>query len=142
MLDALQLVAGGYFVRAQDGELRYFLSFATPTAAVEWCLIIQEAALVLPYPDVLLAGDKLPMQHDAAGRLVFRGPRLRMGVCQGVPEAIIPDSRGRCARLHNVPAACLCAKCLLHVCAVAEGSAACRQGGRAWACCQPGGSLL
>jgi hypothetical protein len=93
---ARHLPGGGYMVRAQEGELRYMLAFATPTAAAEWCLLVQEAALYLPYPEQLLLQCKaLRVEHDTAGRLVFRGPRLKMGLFEGSPTAIMPDSMGR-----------------------------------------------
>lgn len=33
--------------------------------------------------------------YDGRGRLVFRGPRLRVGLCEGVPRAMLPDHAGR-----------------------------------------------
>eukprot|EP00879_Flechtneria_rotunda_P028591 GHRR01030762.1.p1 GENE.GHRR01030762.1~~GHRR01030762.1.p1 ORF type:complete len:111 (+),score=11.95 GHRR01030762.1:191-523(+) len=38
---------------------------------------------------------QLRSEYDAAGQLVFRGPRLKMGVCEGIPRTIIPDHMGR-----------------------------------------------
>lgn len=96
MLHVLCLVPGGYMVRAQEGELRYVLTFTSPSAAIEWCLVVQEAALYLPYSQNLLQYRGLRVQHDSAsGRLVFRGPRLKMGLAEGVPKGIVPDNCGR-----------------------------------------------
>lgn len=91
MLEALCLVPGGYLVRAQDGELRYMVAFSCPAAAVEWCLVMQEAALYLPYPQQLLQYRGVAAVHDGSGRLVFRGPRLKMGLFEGAPKCITPD---------------------------------------------------
>jgi hypothetical protein len=62
---------------------------------VEWCLSLQEAALYLPYPEPLLNLTHFAVQVDAGGRLVFRGPRFKMGLCEGVPKTITPDHQGR-----------------------------------------------
>lgn len=34
-------------------------------------------------------------ERDDRGDLMFRGPRLRMGLCHGCPRAIVPDHMGR-----------------------------------------------
>eukprot|EP00878_Enallax_costatus_P047531 GHUV01058372.1.p1 GENE.GHUV01058372.1~~GHUV01058372.1.p1 ORF type:complete len:139 (-),score=7.02 GHUV01058372.1:15-431(-) len=39
--------------------------------------------------------SQLCSEYDNRGRLVFRGPRLKMGVCEGVPRTIMPDHLGR-----------------------------------------------
>ncbi|KAF8071314.1 serine/threonine-protein kinase/receptor R818 [Scenedesmus sp. PABB004] len=95
LLEAVQQVPGSYLCRAQQGELRFLAAFASPAGAVEWALLVQEAALWVPWPPSLLGLRWLCPQHDAAGRLVFRGPRLRMGLAQGSPASIAPDARGR-----------------------------------------------
>jgi hypothetical protein len=113
MLKALCLFPGSYLVRAQEGELKYMAAFASPTAAVQWCLVVQEASMKLPYPEELLLGSTTctassssssntahtrvhtRVQYDASGRVVFRGFRLKMGMCEGVPKCILPDHVGR-----------------------------------------------
>lgn len=56
---------------------------------------VQEAALYAPYPHLLLSFPGFGVQLDAAGRLVFRGPRLKAGFSEGSPNAILPDHMGR-----------------------------------------------
>ena len=34
-------------------------------------------------------------QDGKEGRLLFRGPRLKMGICEGSPASIMPDHLGR-----------------------------------------------
>lgn len=55
----------------------------------------QEAALYAPYPHELLRFPGFGVQLDGRGRLVFRGPRLKAGFSEGVPNCILPDHMGR-----------------------------------------------
>ncbi|KIY91248.1 hypothetical protein MNEG_16716 [Monoraphidium neglectum] len=71
------------------------VAFATPRAALEWCLVVQEAALYLKWPESVLLHRGFASVHSANGDLVFRGPRLKMGLCVGPPKAIMPDALGR-----------------------------------------------
>lgn len=32
--------------------------------------------------------------HPGSGQLLFRGPRLRMGVAEGIPSSVSPDHMG------------------------------------------------
>jgi hypothetical protein len=41
------------------------------------------------------AVPQLRAEYDSKGLLVFRGPRLRMGLCEGVPRTVMPDHVGR-----------------------------------------------
>lgn len=66
------------------------LSTCTPAAAS-----LQEAALYLPYPAELLGFSSFGVQLDVRGRLVFRGPRFKMGLNEGTPTCILPDHLGR-----------------------------------------------
>ncbi|KAF6261402.1 hypothetical protein COO60DRAFT_1502047 [Scenedesmus sp. NREL 46B-D3] len=95
MLQLLRCFPGSYLIRAQAGELRYLAAFTTPTAAAAWCLTVQEASLYLPYPLELLGFPSFGVQLDVGGRLVFRGPRFKMGLAEGVPTCILPDHLGR-----------------------------------------------
>jgi hypothetical protein len=171
----------GYLCREQEGELKYMVAFSTARAALEWCLVLQEAAMYLRWPRWVLqskgfhahhgpamavvaavaaaeaqaqaemqqlgrnnndgggaaavaaaarlaaeaagAGSgPLPRLQQSAGHvarstptppsplpfgaggapsaggartLLFRGPRLKMGVCEGVPSTVLPDHLGR-----------------------------------------------
>eukprot|EP00878_Enallax_costatus_P024842 GHUV01026534.1.p1 GENE.GHUV01026534.1~~GHUV01026534.1.p1 ORF type:complete len:250 (+),score=36.52 GHUV01026534.1:253-1002(+) len=95
MLKTLAPYPGSYLVRAQEGDLRYMATFTTPAAAAEWCLTVQEASLYLPYPLEVLELSNCGVQLDGSGRLVFRGPRFKMGLCEGQPKCILPDHMGR-----------------------------------------------
>lgn len=91
MLEACALLHG-YLVKGYEAELKYMVVFHSTPAAVEWCLLLQEAALHLPYPDDLLQHRAFRSTCDASGRLVFRGPRLKMGIAEGHPTCIIPGA--------------------------------------------------
>ncbi|WIA10689.1 hypothetical protein OEZ85_010869 [Tetradesmus obliquus] len=87
---------GGYLCRVQEGDLRFMVAFASPVAALEWCLVVQEAAMYLPWPtEPVLLYEGCTVERDAQGHIVFRGPRIKMGVCEGVPSSIFPDHEGR-----------------------------------------------
>jgi hypothetical protein len=45
---------------------------------------------------------QLRCEYDVKGQLVFRGPRLRIGVCEGVPRTVMPDHLGRCVINHQM----------------------------------------
>jgi len=59
-----------------------------------------------PQQPLVLCGDGHPRfreERDAAtGELLFRGPRLRMAVCEGRPRAVMPDFLGRADYFGNV----------------------------------------
>uniref|UniRef100_A0A383VRV6 Guanylate cyclase domain-containing protein n=1 Tax=Tetradesmus obliquus TaxID=3088 RepID=A0A383VRV6_TETOB len=96
LVEALKHTQGGYLCRMQEGDLKYMVAFSSARSALEWCLLVQEAALYLHWPDKSFARiPQLRSEYDAEGQLVFRGPRLKMGVCEGVPRTIIPDHLGR-----------------------------------------------
>lgn len=95
MLKTLTSFPGSYLVRAQEGDLKYMAAFTSPAAAAEWCLTVQEASLYLPYPLEVLGLSSCGVQLDATGRLVFRGPRFKMGLSEGTPRCILPDHMGR-----------------------------------------------
>eukprot|EP00775_Hariotina_reticulata_P001620 gene1620-1960_t len=50
-MEALRFVPGGYLCRMQEGDLKYMLAFASARGALEWCLLVQEAAMYLNWPD-------------------------------------------------------------------------------------------
>jgi hypothetical protein len=58
-------------------------------------LLLQEASLYLPYPDALLSLPGCGVQLDGGGRLVLRGPRLKLGLCEGTPSSVSISSIGR-----------------------------------------------
>jgi len=55
----------------------------------------QKASLYIPWPGRLLEERACRREEDAAGCIVFRGPRLKMGLREGVPKSISPDHLGR-----------------------------------------------
>jgi adenylate cyclase len=74
---------GGYLCRVQEGDLRFMVAFASPVAALEWCLVVQEAAMYLPWPtEPVLLYEGCTVERDEKGHIVFRGPRIKMGVCE------------------------------------------------------------
>lgn len=81
MLAMLEVVPGGYLCREQEAELKYMLAFADAANGLQWCLMVQEALMYAPWPPALLSMPEFAEQHAPGdGTLLFRGPRLKMGV--------------------------------------------------------------
>jgi class 3 adenylate cyclase len=96
LLATLEAFPGGYLCRQQEGDLKYMLAFPEASAALQWCLLAQEALMYAPWPPALLSLPGLAEVHAPGdGALLFRGPRLKMGVCEGVPQSVEPDHVGR-----------------------------------------------
>lgn len=96
LLAALDAVPGGYLCREQEGELKYMLAFPSAAAALQWCLLVQEASMYAPWPASLLALPEFEEVHAPGdGALLFRGPRIKMGACEGTPRGILCDHMGR-----------------------------------------------
>ena len=92
----------GYLCREQDGEFKYMIAFETPAGALEWCLLLQEVAMYLPWPPQVLGVTGWGECRDpSTGELIWRGPRLKMGLAKGQPRSIMPDHVGR-ADYHGV----------------------------------------
>jgi hypothetical protein len=85
-----------------------------------WCL--QEALLYEPWEAAVLRHPGFePVTCPDSGRLLFAGPRLRMGLAEGAPHSVAPDHSGRAnysvssalrLRLH-LPAAAHCGRCFV-----------------------------
>jgi hypothetical protein len=43
----------------QEGDLKYMVAFGSARSALEWCLLVQEAALYLNWPDKRCGGAYL-----------------------------------------------------------------------------------
>ena len=93
MKSLLRVVPGGYFVRQQDGDLKYLVAFSSSEASFLWCLAVQEAMMYLKWSPAVLHNWKEERAGD--GSLLFRGPRLKMGICEGLARSILPDHMGR-----------------------------------------------
>jgi hypothetical protein len=63
--------------------------------ALRWCLLLQSTLLQLSWPADLLALPAFGPELDSQGRLVFYGPRMKVGLCVGQPSSIQPDHKGR-----------------------------------------------
>jgi hypothetical protein len=56
----------------------------------------QEALLYEPWEAAVLRHPGLePVTCPDSGRLLFAGPRLRMGLAEGAPHSVAPDHSGR-----------------------------------------------
>eukprot|EP00899_Mesostigma_viride_P013145 jgi/Mesvir1/21831/Mv04216-RA.1 len=96
----------GYECEEKDGN--FLLAFASPVMAARMAEALQRKAMELPWPEQLLElekaaevtkpageGDKEDVDKDA---VVFRGLRLQIGLCMGVPVECHPHrATGRAA---------------------------------------------
>lgn len=95
MLQQMAALPGrdGYLCRSH--ELKFMVAFESPVRAVQWCLLVQDALMYEDWPDQVL---RLPGFHEerdpASGQLLFRGPRLGMGVSEGIPGSVLPEHQG------------------------------------------------
>ena len=92
----LRLCPGGYLAKAQDGELKYLLTFSTTEAAVFWCFQLQMASIFAPWPETALR--YWPEERGVGeneGVLLFRGPRIKIGIAAGHLRRIAADWTGR-----------------------------------------------
>lgn len=72
------------------------LAFEQAHLAARWSLLVQEALTYVDYPDWVLNHPGFgEVVHPATGRLLFRGPRLRIGFAEGQPQCVLPDHQGR-----------------------------------------------
>jgi len=92
VLRALVDRCGGYEVKTQGGA--FMVAFSSPREAVRWCLVAQEALLVAPWCQELLAQPEAAEEVGPRG-LLHRGLRVRMGVHVGEPECRVDGRTGR-----------------------------------------------
>jgi hypothetical protein len=58
--------------------------------------LMQEALLYEPWEAAVLRHPGFePVTCPDSGRLLFAGPRLRMGLAEGAPHSVAPDHSGR-----------------------------------------------
>eukprot|EP00200_Dunaliella_tertiolecta_P006484 CAMPEP_0202342542 /NCGR_PEP_ID=MMETSP1126-20121109/3063_1 /ASSEMBLY_ACC=CAM_ASM_000457 /TAXON_ID=3047 /ORGANISM="Dunaliella tertiolecta, Strain CCMP1320" /LENGTH=1296 /DNA_ID=CAMNT_0048933515 /DNA_START=311 /DNA_END=4201 /DNA_ORIENTATION=- len=71
-----------------------YLCFSKPEAALAWSCGMQECMMLRSWPRNALK-EPFREMHDQHGNLIFRGPRLKIGICEGRPDSIQPDHLGR-----------------------------------------------
>ena len=90
----LRKIPGGYFVRQQDGDLKYLVAFSNSESALYFCSTMQLMALYVAWPASALKYWNEEWD-ESTGELLFRGPRLKMGMCEGQATSVIPDHLGK-----------------------------------------------
>ncbi|KAF5828611.1 hypothetical protein DUNSADRAFT_17324 [Dunaliella salina] len=88
-----QVQGDGYLCRV-FGNLKLMLCFSKPEAALAWSCALQESMMAQTWPKAVLK-DPFREGRDTRGHLIFRGPRLKIGISQGRPDSIQPDHLGR-----------------------------------------------
>ncbi|KXZ45802.1 hypothetical protein GPECTOR_50g596 [Gonium pectorale] len=85
------IACNGYECQEQEGN--YMIAFARPSEALEWCLMLQEIMMEVAWSPPMLS---LPSMHEElhplTGAVLFRGPRIKAGMYQGVPTKVSPHS--------------------------------------------------
>ncbi|KAG1674923.1 hypothetical protein FOA52_014716 [Chlamydomonas sp. UWO 241] len=84
------LVMGGY--ECQEAEGGFMIVFTRPADALEWCLLVQEIMMEVPWTPAMLALPGAHEERDVLGNVMFIGPRVKMGVYQGVPTKVVAHS--------------------------------------------------
>lgn len=75
----------GYEVKFNgDG---YMIAFPSASSALSWCLVMQKEFLKIDWPEQILSSRLASEIKDKDGKLVFRGPKIRMSIHWGAPIA-------------------------------------------------------
>lgn len=69
-------------------------AFYTPIEAIKWCFLVQEALLVAEWSETLLTKSSCNKVVSADGRILFQGPRVRMGIHSGPVEIKVHPTTG------------------------------------------------
>ncbi|GAX78739.1 hypothetical protein CEUSTIGMA_g6176.t1 [Chlamydomonas eustigma] len=93
MRSVVRQIPGSYFVRLQEAEMKYICIFRNAEDALYWCLAVQESIMYMDWMTSVL--KHWPSEFGDRGETLFRGPRLKMGMCEGIPNSILPDHMGR-----------------------------------------------
>ncbi|GIL59669.1 hypothetical protein Vafri_14400, partial [Volvox africanus] len=85
------LACNGYECQEQEGN--YMIAFAKPSEALEWCLMLQELMMEVAWTASMLRLPAMQEElHPLTGAILFRGPRIKAGVYQGMPTRVSPHS--------------------------------------------------
>ncbi|HEX8440920.1 ATP-binding protein [Archangium sp.] len=104
VLRSLLAEGDGYEVKTQGDS--FMVAFASAVEAVRWCLEAQQALLLAPWPEEILAEEDAAEVTGPHG-LIHRGLRVRMGVNLGEPECRLDARTGQAdyfGRMVNVAA--------------------------------------
>ncbi|KAL0232366.1 hypothetical protein PCE1_002707 [Barthelona sp. PCE] len=77
-------VFGGYEVKV-EGET-FMVAFSNPARAIDFAIYVQTALLLAPWHDKLLNQPRYGEMYDDQRRLIWRGPRIKMGLSFGNPK--------------------------------------------------------
>lgn len=76
-------IVGGYEVKTEGDS--FMVSFPTPTSALIWCFNVQNQLLNEDWPTEILETNECCEVTDIAGKVIFRGLSVRMGIHWGSP---------------------------------------------------------
>ncbi|KAK9828712.1 hypothetical protein WJX72_001669 [[Myrmecia] bisecta] len=111
--DCLRKTLVGRGTECQELDGSFMLAFKTVIDAIQFCVLGQEALLGVAWGSAVLAlGSCKPMISETTQTLVWQGPRVKMGIYEGVPTKVTPHSTtgradyfgpfvNRCARICN-----------------------------------------
>ncbi|GAX75845.1 hypothetical protein CEUSTIGMA_g3288.t1 [Chlamydomonas eustigma] len=85
------MIMGGY--ECQELEGAFMIAFEVAEDAVEWCLMVQELVMEVPWAsEVLSLPDSSEIRDAVGGDTLWYGPRVKMGVYEGMPAKVTPHS--------------------------------------------------
>lgn len=70
-------------------------AFSTMDDAVNFCIAVQISLLRIEWPDKLLAEYICAPVYEDGGNLLWKGLRVKMSICSGVPNCNVDPSSGR-----------------------------------------------
>lgn len=119
LMAALEAAPSGYLCREQEGEMRYMLAFPYASHALQWCMVVQEALMYVPWPAAVLEGGWV---GGWGGGGPYHSP-LALPPLSATPSPtasfhLPPSNRFLGSRTLSPPSPLLCRSCpasLLHV---------------------------
>ncbi|DBA75610.1 TPA: hypothetical protein ACH3X2_009160 [Trebouxia sp. C0005] len=76
----------------QEAEGNFMLVFHSPMRAVQFCLQVQEEMLKVHWREDVLTLPHCQAQVGGRHGLIFIGPRIKMGIYEGVPTRVAPHT--------------------------------------------------
>eukprot|EP01012_Entosiphon_sulcatum_P032767 TRINITY_DN4161_c0_g1_i3.p1 TRINITY_DN4161_c0_g1~~TRINITY_DN4161_c0_g1_i3.p1 ORF type:complete len:1118 (+),score=189.80 TRINITY_DN4161_c0_g1_i3:1375-4728(+) len=84
----------GFEVR-QESDAAFFHTFSTLQHAMDFSLSVQSDVLQCEWPDELLQHPEAQVEHDAQGKVIFKGLRVRIALNIGEPKCEPDPATGR-----------------------------------------------
>ncbi|KAK9788833.1 hypothetical protein WJX73_006132 [Symbiochloris irregularis] len=86
------LLANEGYECQESSEGAFMLAFPHPMPALTFCLMVQDSMLRGSWSTDILALPTCQLEIDASSLVIWNGPRICMGICEGEPSLVCPHS--------------------------------------------------